>query len=161
AAMQVDEALGLEHVSGGSLIGQIDAMAASFGAGRLPSAIAVAATAVTVVALLVARRYRPTWPIPLIVVLLGAALAAGLGLDAARGLPIVADQAPIPLGWPEIGLPSTDPAVWRALALPALAIVLLGTLEMTVSARGGGATPDLRREIVAQGAANVAGAFAG
>jgi SulP family sulfate permease len=47
------------------------------------------------------------------------------------------------------------------LAAPAVAIVLLGTLEMTVSARAGGALPDLRREIVAQGAANVAGGFTG
>ena len=65
------------------------------------------------------------------------------------------------MGWPEVALPSTDPMIWEQLAIPALAIVLLGTLELTVSARAGGALPDLRREIVAQGAANVAGAFTG
>lgn len=159
--MQLDEALGLEHVSGGSLIRQLEAISSAISAGQLPSLIATGATVITVVALLLAKRLRPTWPIPLLLVLLGAGVAAGFGLDAARGLPIVADQAPIPSGWPEVALPSTDLGVWRALSLPALAIVLLGTLEMTVSARGGGATPDLRREIVAQGAANVAGAFSG
>jgi MFS superfamily sulfate permease-like transporter len=44
--------------------------------------------------------------------------------------------------------------------VPACAIVLLGTLELAVTARAGGARPDMRREILAQGAANVAGAFA-
>jgi SulP family sulfate permease len=96
-----------------------------------------------------------------LLVLAGAGLTAALGLDAAGGMPIVADQAPVPLGWPEIALPTTDRHVWSALALPALAIVLLGTLEMTVSARAGGAMPDLRREILGQGAANIAGAFTG
>jgi SulP family sulfate permease len=44
--------------------------------------------------------------------------------------------------------------------VPASAIVLLGTLELTVTARAGGARPDMRREILAQGWANAAGAFA-
>jgi SulP family sulfate permease len=45
--------------------------------------------------------------------------------------------------------------------VPASAIVLLGTLELAVSARAGGARPDMRREILAQGWANVGGAFTG
>ena len=44
--------------------------------------------------------------------------------------------------------------------MPASAIVLLGSLELAVTARAGGARPDMRREILAQGWANVAGAFA-
>ena len=160
-SMQLDEGLGMEGVSGTSLPVQAEAIVSSIGAGTTPMGLAVIVSVVTVVAILAAKRWRPAWPVPLLVVLAGAALAAGLDLDAASGLPIVADQAPIPMGWPEVALPSTDPMIWEQLAIPALAIVLLGTLELTVSARAGGALPDLRREIVAQGAANVAGAFTG
>lgn len=159
--MQLDEGLGMEGVSGASLPAQAEAIASSIGAGTTPMVLAGIMSIVTVAAILAAKRWRPAWPVPLLVVLAGAAFAAGLDLDAARGLPIVADHAPVPMGWPEVALPSTDPAVWERLATPALAIVLLGTLEMTVSARAGGALPDLRREIMAQGAANVAGAFTG
>jgi SulP family sulfate permease len=161
AVMQLDEGLGLQGVSGGSLLAQGQGIASAISSGAMPSLLAIAVTAGTMAAILIARRKRPTWPIPLVIVLAGAALAIALGLDVESGLPILADQAPLPLGWPELALPSTDPAVWRAIAVPALAIVLLGTLELTVSARAGGAMPDLEREIFAQGAANVAGAFTG
>jgi SulP family sulfate permease len=161
ATMQLDEGLGIEGVSGSSLPSQARAIASAIGDGSVPTVIAIATTLITVAAILIAKRHRPTWPVPLLIVLAGAGVAAGLGLHAASGLPIVADQAPVPLGWPPVALPSTDPMVWEVLALPALAIVLLGTLEMTVSARAGGAMPDLRREIISQGAANVAGAFTG
>lgn len=160
AAMQIDEGLGLEHVSGGSLFAQAQAVSSAIANGSLPSLAAVGVTVATVVALRVGKRWRPTW-VPLMVVIAAAALAATFGLDTTRGLPIVADQAPLPLGWPPIAMPSTDLSVWRELALPGLAIVLLGTLEMTVSARAGGAMPDLRREILAQGTANVVGSFVG
>lgn len=161
AAMQLDEGLGLERVSGGSLRQQIESIAQRIGEGHTPMWIAVVVAAVTIAMLLVVRKRLPRIPVALLVVLAGVALSAGLGLDAATGLPIVSDQAPVPQGWPELAAPSTDPEVWRHLAVPALAIVLLGTLELTVSARAGGAMPDLRREILGQGAANVAGAFAG
>lgn len=161
AVMQLDEGLGLERIAGGALVAQIGAMGSAMAGGILPSVPALAVTAITVVALLVAKQRRSTWPVPLLLVVAAAGVAAVFGLDAARGLPVVADQAPLPVGWPPIALPSTEPAVWRQLALPALAIVLLGTLEMTVTARAGGAMPDLRREILAQGAANVGGAFVG
>jgi sulfate permease, SulP family len=161
ALMQLDEGLGLRGVSGGSLASQMDGIGSVIGSGAFPSLLAIAVTSATVAAILFAKRRWPKWPVALLVVMAGVGLAAGLGLDASRGLPIVADQAPVPLGWPDVALPSTEAAVWEAMAVPALAIVLLGTLEMTVTARADGAMPDLEREIVAQGAANVAGAFTG
>ncbi len=161
AAMQVDEALGIEHVSGGSLIGQIESIGRRVGEGQVPSWIAIVVTAVTVVLLMTVRKRLPRIPIPLFAVLAGVGLSAAFGLHAANGLPIIADQAPVPEGWPQVALPTIDPTVWSELAVPALAIVLLGTLELTVTARAGGAMPDMRREILGQGAANVAGAFTG
>jgi SulP family sulfate permease len=52
-----------------------------------------------------------------------------------------------------------SPGLLQQFFVPALAITLLGTLELAVSARARGARPDMRREILAQGWANVAGAF--
>jgi SulP family sulfate permease len=160
AVNQLDEGLGLAHVSGGSLAAQAEAIWVRLG-DTGPSLIAIGLAIASAALILVGKRHRPTWPVPLLVVLVGVGVAALFSLDAGNGLPIVHDVSPVPQGWPEVRLPSTEPAVWEALIAPALAIVLLGTLEMTVSARAGGATPDLRREIVAQGAANVAGAFTG
>jgi SulP family sulfate permease len=47
------------------------------------------------------------------------------------------------------------------LLIPASAISLIGTLELAACVRANGARPDLRREILAQGWANIAGAFVG
>lgn len=160
ALNQLDEGLGLTHVAGGSLAGQIEAIGHRLGETG-PTAIAIVVALATAALIIVGKRVRPKWPLPLLVVLAGIAVAALFSLDAVSGLPIVHDVAPVPDGWPEVRMPTTDLDTWRTLAAPAFAIVLLGTLEMTVSARAGGATPNLRREIIAQGAANVAGGFTG
>ena len=76
-------------------------------------------------------------------------------------MPLVSDRSPVVAGWPAVAWPICDPALLQQLLVPASAIVLLGTLELAVSARAGGARPDMRREILAQGWANVGGAFTG
>jgi SulP family sulfate permease len=86
--------------------------------------------------------------------------AWALGWNGETSLPLVSDRAPVPGGWPESALPLLSPSLLQQFFVPALAITLLGTLELAVSARAGGARPDMRREILAQGWANVAGAFA-
>lgn len=160
ALNQLDEGLGLVHVSGGSLAGQAESIAERLGETG-PSLIAIGVALATAGVIIAGKRLWPRWPVPLLVVLAGIAIAGAFSLDALSGLPIVHDVAPVPDGWPEVRMPSTDPLVWESLIAPALAIVLLGTLEMTVSARAGGAMPNLRREIIAQGAANVAGGVTG
>jgi SulP family sulfate permease len=83
------------------------------------------------------------------------------GWNAADGLPLVSDRAPMPDGrWPDWALPELSPGLLHQFFVPSLAITLLGTLELAVSARARGARPDMRREMLAQGWANVAGAFA-
>ena len=62
-------------------------------------------------------------------------------------------------GWPPIALPIFDPDTIGSLVAPAAALALLGTLELAVTARQGGARPSMRREIAGQGLANIAGAF--
>ncbi|MCA9550910.1 MAG: SulP family inorganic anion transporter [Myxococcales bacterium] len=157
--MQLDEALGMTPFRGGGLWSQATAFATHFAAGDLPRLPAVAITVATVASIAVGRRLAPRLPMALLSVVAGAIFARvveGYGL----GLLLVKDRASVPSGWPPGALPSLDPALWAQFALPSLALVLLGTLELTVSARVEGARPDMRREIFAQGWANVAGAFA-
>ncbi|MFW5926335.1 MAG: SulP family inorganic anion transporter [Myxococcota bacterium] len=161
AAMHLDEALGLPSVRAGNLGEQLEALYLLFASGRWPAWPAVAVSVATAALILGGRRWLPGWPVALVAVVGATALAWGLGLDAEHGLPVVGDRAQVPRGWPAFALPTLDPGVWSSLLLPAAAITLLGTLELTVTARAGGRRPDMKREIAAQGWANVAGAFVG
>jgi SulP family sulfate permease len=156
-AMQLDEALGLPPVRGAGLVAEIGDVAGEFGGLRAP---AVLATAGTIALLAAGRRFAPRVPTALAVVLAAGLAAWALGLDAASGLPLVSDRAALPSRWPPGAWPDLHPGRLQELLVPASAIVLLGTLELAVSARAHGARPDMRREILAQGSANVAAAFA-
>jgi SulP family sulfate permease len=155
-AMQLDEALGLEPVHGSGLASQLSGVVAAAGNAR-PASVAVAAA--TAAAILAGRKWAPRFPSALVAVTATAVLAWGLGLGPEHGLPLVLDRGAVPAGWPPGALPSLDPALLVSLIGPASAIALLGTLELAVTAGAGGARPDLRRELTAQGLANVAGAF--
>lgn len=157
--MQLDEALGMRPFTGGGLWSQVSGFTDRFSHGVGPSPAGLAVTAVTIAAISVGKKYVPRWPVALLTIIASAAFAwavDGQGL----GLRLVRDRATLPSGWPPGAMPSLDPALWAQFALPSLAIVLLGTLELTVSARAEGARPNMRREIAAQGVANIAGAFA-
>jgi SulP family sulfate permease len=157
AAMQLDEVLGLAPLPGRSLLAQLVGVARGFDHVHLA---AVTVTIVTAVAMAAARRRSPRLPAALILIVAGAVVAQVFGLDAASGLPLVSGRAPVAAGWPPLALPDLHTTVLDALLVPASAIVLLGTLELPVTAGADGARPDMRREIRAQGWANVAGAFA-
>jgi SulP family sulfate permease len=157
--MQLDEALGLTAVRGGSLLAEVTGVVAAIRADGIAWP-ALLVTALTAIAILTSKRVRPTLPTALIVVAVATLVALLAKLDRAVGLPVVSDRAAVPAGWPEGALPVLDPELIKGFIGPAAAIALLGTMELAVSARRGGARPDMRREIVAQGAANIAGAFA-
>lgn len=157
--MQVDEALGLPPIRAANARAEIEGLFAVLAAGR-PSAVAMAVALGTAVAVEAGRRWSPKLPVALAMVVGGALLSTAFGLDAASGLPLVGDRAAVPSGWPPTALPLVDLDVIGRLLLPAAAIVLLGTLELIVAIRAEDPRADVRREIAAQGAANVAGAFA-
>ena len=158
---QLDEALGLPAVAGGNVVDEITSLGHMIASGVFPAWPAVAVTAATVVAIVVGRRLRPRWPVALVMVGLAAGLAYALGWDASVGLPVVADRAVVPQGWPEVALPELRLETLRQLGLPAAAIALLGTLELTVTVRAADAHADLKQEIRGQGWANLVGAFTG
>lgn len=125
-----------------------------------PSPLAIGVMLVSTAAVAVGQRFSPRLPVALAVVGGGALMAWMLDLDASRGLPLVGDRADVPSGWPPGAIPALDLSVMGQLLLPAAAIVLLGTLELVVTIRAEDPRANVRQEIVAQGLANVAGAFA-
>lgn len=161
AVMQLDEALGLRAVRGAGLFGEARGVISAFMEGNGPRWPALGVAAGTVILIGLGKRFVPRLPMALLCVIGAAAGAWALGLNAADGLPLVRDRSPLPTGWPPMALPSFDPSLLGSLLVPAAAISLLGTLELTVSARAEGDEPNMKREIQAQGWANVAGAFTG
>lgn len=158
--MQLDEALGLPPVSAAGAWAELQGLFAVLTQNGGLSPIAIGVTLVSTAAVAVGQRVAPRLPVALAVILGGALMAWMLGLDASRGLPLVGDRAAAPIGWPPGAMPVMEVTVIGQLLLPAAAIVLLGTLELIVTIRAEDPRADVRREIVAQGFANVAGAFA-
>lgn len=156
AAMQLDEALGLGGVRASGLVSELRAVGSSLPGLGVPALLVTGAT-VAIVSL--GGRRSARFPAALVAVLGAVGFAMASGLSQASGLPLVRDRAGVPSGWPAGALPSLDPGLLQQLLIPASAIVLLGSLELAVTARAGGARPDMKREILAQGWANVVGAF--
>lgn len=156
--MQLDEALGLNAARATGFLSQLDEVLPFLSDVQWP---ALVATVATVSLLVYGQRRFPRAPVAFYVMVAAAALAWIFRLNRASGLPLVRDRGLLPHAWPPLVLPDPDLGLIQALFVPALAIVLLGTLELTVCARAGGERPDMRREILAQGWANVAGAFTG
>jgi SulP family sulfate permease len=155
--MQLDEALGLSGVRAHGLVSELRALAPGLPGAGWPAVLVCTATASLL--LVAARRVSPRVPLALLCVVASGAAALVLGLDRSSGLPLVGERALIPSTWPPGAWPSLDPALLQQLLVPASAIALLGTLELAVTSRAGGVRVELKREIVAHGWANVAGAF--
>ena len=156
--MQLDEALGLPPARATGFLSELGDVLPHLRDVQWP---AIAVTAVTVTLIHLGYRRNSGVPVGLFVMIGTAAVAWLLGLDAQSGLPLVRERGALPDHWPPLALPDTNLDLIQSLFVPAVAIVLLGTLELAVCARAGGERPDMRREILAQGWANVAGAFGG
>ena len=161
AAMQLDEALGIPSVRGAGLGAELGGLHLLLSGGARPSAPAVLTSAGVVVVMLLGRRLLPRWPWALLAVAGATGAAYALGLDRAGGLPLAGESGGAVAGWPPFALPSPDPSLALRMLAPAAAIVVIGTLEVIVTLRAGGGRPDLGREVLGQGVANVAGAFVG
>jgi SulP family sulfate permease len=123
------------------------------GEAHLPTLVLAA---VVLVLLLVGQRLRPTWPNPLIVMLLAAAAVAVLGLRDA-GIEVVGS---IPSGFPAPGLPDVDPRVVLELLVPAIGVAVVGYSDNVLTGRAFASRHHERieanQEFLALGAANLA-----
>lgn len=161
ALMQLDEALGLSPSAGHGALSQLVAVYEGLVAGQLKLG-ALALTTVTVALMTLGKRFSPKLPVALLTIVALTGLAWALGWSPqTHGIALVHDRSAMPSGWPMMALPVWDVALFGQLLLPALAIVLLGTLELTVSVRADEQEQRMRQEILAQGMANVVGAFVG
>lgn len=111
---------------------------------------------VVLVLLLVGQRLRPTWPNPLIVMLLAAAAVALLDLGES-GIEVVGT---IPAGLPVPGLPDIELATVAELLVPAIGVAVVGYSDNVLTGRAFATRRreriDANQEFLALGAANVA-----
>jgi SulP family sulfate permease len=159
--MQLDEALGLAPTRATGLRSQAVAILELLRDGQHPEMLAAAVALGTILLVAFGRRFLSRVPMALVAVVASTFAAWALGWGRASGLPLVSDRSPVVSGWPPVVWPVLDLTLAQELLVPASAIVLLGTLELAVSARAQGARPDMRREMLAQGWANAGGALAG
>jgi SulP family sulfate permease len=110
--------------------------------------------ATLVVALILAiGRFRPTWPVALVAVVLATVLAQAFHLAVAR-------IGTLPAGLPAPAFPNAQLSSLRELAIPAVAVAALAALESLLSATVADAMTvserhDPDRELFGQGIANV------
>ncbi|BDU53923.1 SulP family inorganic anion transporter [Limnohabitans sp. INBF002] len=117
---------------------------------------------VTLVLLVVARRWRPTFPTVLVVVLGAAGLSWALGLEAS-GTAVV---GALPQGLPALFVPSViEWDIFKQLVLPTLVITLVSFLETASSAKvdndRSGKRWDQDQDLIGQGLAKVASGLCG
>ena len=117
---------------------------------------------VTLVLLLLARRWRPTFPTVLVVVLGAAGTSWALGLEAS-GTAVV---GALPQGLPALFVPSViEWEVFKQLVLPTLVITLVSFLETASSAKvdndRSGKRWDQDQDLIGQGLAKVASGLCG
>jgi SulP family sulfate permease len=117
---------------------------------------------VTLVLLVLARRWRPTFPTVLVVVLGAAGISWALGLEAS-GTAVV---GALPQGLPALFVPSViEWEVFKQLVLPTLVITLVSFLETASSAKvdndRSGKRWDQDQDLIGQGLAKVASGLCG
>ncbi|WP_310611033.1 SulP family inorganic anion transporter [Limnohabitans sp.] len=117
---------------------------------------------VTLGLLLLARRWRPTFPTVLVVALGAAGLSRALGLEAS-GTPVV---GALPDGLPALFVPSViEWDMFKQLVLPTLVITLVSFLETASSAKvdndRSGKRWDQDQDLIGQGLAKIASGLCG
>ena len=150
---QVPKLLGV-HIESGDFFHEILAIVR-----QVPdtSAVTLMLSVATLALLLGLERLRPQVPAPLVAVVMGVAAAGFLGLKAAG----VALTGPIRAGLPGPAVPEL--ALLKMLWPGALGIALMSFTESIAAGRAFAAKDDppiiLNRELIALGAANLAGSF--
>ena len=166
---QLPTLFGLRYSASGSAVQQLLRFAREIGQVDL---VALAFSAVSVAALLLAQRRLPRWlmaaglpdgvatgiarAMPLLLVAATSLVVALFHLDGPGGLPIVGK---IHQGLPTPGWPAISMATWSTLLAPAALLALVGYLESIsiaqVLARKRREPIDANRELVAVGLANL------
>jgi len=160
ASTQLKDFFGLQlEKAPDQFLPRMEALAAAWNTIDL-TATATAAGALGLILLM--KRWAPRWPGPVMAMVAGTALAAGLGLPLATVGSVFGD---LPAGLPQFHLPSFRPDLMLTLLAPALTVAMLGAIESLLSAvvadRMSGDQHNPNVELVAQGVANIVSPLAG
>lgn len=140
-------------VDGDTPPSEIGSFLAGLGQAHLPT---VALALPLLAGMIIGTRLRPTWPVPMIGMLVATAVVAAFSLDD-RGIRLV---DPAVSGLPVPGLPALSADDIVALLLPAVGVAIVGYSDNVLTARAfatrRGETVDGTAELVALGAANLA-----
>jgi len=155
ALQQVPAALGVPANGGKVLASAAHAVVdwfAGFGTGSSHWAPPLVAFGVAL-AILLAARWRPAWPVSLVAVVVATVLVSATNVQ-------VATIGRIPSGLPRPSLPHVDVTQMGPLVLPAVAVAALAALESLLcatvaDAMSVGESHDSDRELFGQGVANV------
>lgn len=119
----------------------------------------LAIAVVSIAMLMLLKKFRPSFPRALAVVVFGSVVVFGFGLHEG-GVSIVGD---VPAGLPGLSMPTLDQDAIRQLFPIALTISLVSFMESISVAKGFARRNryevDANQELVALGAANIAGSF--
>jgi len=153
ALNQIKDLLGVHADAGTGLVGLLGGLVPHLKQASLPTALIGGGAVLLLLAL---KRWRLRFlPGPLVVVVLGTALAALLRLDAA-GVAVVGQ---VPRGLPQPALPGVSWGVLGALLPSALALAFVGFMEAIAVSRAiaarEGYRVDANRELVGLGSANL------
>jgi high affinity sulfate transporter 1 len=113
----------------------------------------------TLAFLLIASRFYPHAPVPLVGIVLATLAVAVLDLTD-RGIQVV---GPVSAGLPSVRVPDVSAADLTALLLPAVGVMIVGYTDNVLTARAfagrGRSTVDANQELLALGTANIAAGF--
>lgn len=155
---QFAKMLGLKLESGEEFFVQVVVLLGDIG-GLNPWAASLSLLSLAI--LLAGRRYLPSVPWALAVLVLGTLATAGLALES-KGVAVLGE---VPAGPPHFSIPYLDLASWLALIPSALALTLVtvaeGLLVIRSYAEKNKYTTNSNQDLFAFGAANVASGFSG
>ncbi|WP_370302428.1 SulP family inorganic anion transporter [Pseudooceanicola sp.] len=156
AVSQMGGALGLPK---SQAHGIIDRLLAVFGRLGEANMIAMLSALVTLITVIVFRRYLPRWPGFLIAIAVGTIVVQLFG-EAAGDIAFVGS---LPSAYPVFSLPSLDAGNWTEMLESAFAISLIGLLEAIAIGRSMAHKTrtdfDANQEVLGQGLSNVAGSL--
>lgn len=112
--------------------------------------------------LLLTKKWRPSFPTVLVLVLLSALLSVALGMPEQAGLTV----GPLPQGLPDLYMPSLlSWEGYKSLMVPTLAITLVSFMETASSAKvdndQAGKTWDQDQDLIGQGLGKIAAGLSG
>jgi sulfate permease, SulP family len=129
--------------------------------GQLPNlnVYAAATASVTLIAVILFRRYRPRWPGMLFAMVIGSLLCLLIG-GAQHGVSLVGS---LPARLPPLSMPDFSLQTIRTLGPGAMAVALLGLIEAVSIARAIASRSEQRingdQEFIGQGLSNLVGSF--